>query len=55
MGPINPPSKRTGARYIIIVTDYFTRWVEATLVKDCKDVTAIMFLFETRGYQVWVS
>ena len=24
-GPINPPGKRTGARYIITATDYLTR------------------------------
>ena len=34
VGPINPPGKRTGARYIITVIDYLTRWAEAKLVKD---------------------
>jgi len=32
LGPINPPGKRTGARYIITVTDYMTRWAEVALV-----------------------
>jgi hypothetical protein len=26
VGPINPPSKRTGARYIITAMEYLTRW-----------------------------
>ena len=39
VGPINPPGKHTGARYIITVTDYLTRWVKATLVKDCSAAT----------------
>ena len=40
VGPINPPRKRIGARYIIIVTNYFTRWAEAKPVKDYSSNTA---------------
>ena len=39
--PINPLGKCTGARYIITTIDYLTRWVEATLVKDCSTVTTV--------------
>ena len=46
VGPINPPRKRTCACYIIIATNYLTRWVEATLVKDCTTVTTSKFLFD---------
>ena len=46
VGPINPPGKKTGARYIIIMTNYLTRWVEAQLVKDCSAETAVKFIFE---------
>lgn len=38
VGPINPPGKRIGARYIITLTNYLTRWAKATLVKDCSAV-----------------
>jgi transposase InsO family protein len=46
VGPINPPTKRSGARYIITVIEYLTIWEEATPVKYCNTETTIHFLFE---------
>ena len=46
VGPINPLGKRTGSRYIIIATDYLTRWVEAKLVKDYSAATTVQFIFQ---------
>ena len=42
---INPLEKKTGVLYIIIVTNYLTRWVEAQLVKYCRAETATHFIF----------
>jgi transposase InsO family protein len=45
VGPINPPGKRTGARYIITAIEYLTRWVEEGEVKDCSETTSVHFIF----------
>ena len=45
-GPINPLRKKILARYIITKTDYLTRWLEATLFKDCTTAAAPKFLFD---------
>jgi transposase InsO family protein len=46
VGPINPPRKRTGARYIITVTEYLTRWAKAREVKYCSATIAACFIFD---------
>ena len=46
VGPISPTGKCTGVRYILIVTNYLTRWVEARPVKDCTIATIANFLSE---------
>jgi hypothetical protein len=46
VGPINPPGKRTGARYIITPTKYLTRWAEAREFKECSASIAAQFIFD---------
>jgi hypothetical protein len=46
MGPIKPPEKCTGERYIITVTKYLTRWAEARAFKDYSATTTVRFIFD---------
>jgi transposase InsO family protein len=46
METINPPGKRTGAKYIIIATKYLTRWDKEREVRDCSATTATQFIFD---------
>jgi len=46
IGPINPTTKHSKARYIITVTNYLTRWEEATVVQEFSTDTAARFIFE---------
>jgi len=41
VGTINPPTKRSGARYIIATTKYLTRWAKEELVRDCIAKTTV--------------
>jgi hypothetical protein len=34
IGPLNPPTWRSKASYIIITTNYLTRWEEVVSIKD---------------------
>ena len=45
VGPINPVSARRN-RYIILATDYATKWVEARPTRKNDTATAATFLFE---------
>jgi hypothetical protein len=53
VGPINPPTRRSRARYIITTTEYLTIWAKETPVKDCILETATYFLFENSD-KVWM-
>ena len=46
VGPINPPTHRTRAQYIIVATDYLTKWVEAKATPKNDVRTPTWFLYE---------
>jgi hypothetical protein len=53
VGPIKPPAKRTGSRYITTMMEYLKIWVEDTPVKDCIAETTAHFLFEQAITRFW--
>ncbi|KAL3686421.1 hypothetical protein R1sor_008995 [Riccia sorocarpa] len=44
IGPINPPSRSTRHKYIIVATDYVTKWTEAASFTSAKAAVTIQFL-----------
>lgn len=44
VGPFNPPSNNK--TYILVCTDYVTKWVEAKALASATEVTVADFLFE---------
>ena len=46
VGPIDPPAYRTHAQYIIMATDYLTKWVEALATRHNDAQTTAKFLYE---------
>jgi hypothetical protein len=45
IGKINPPSSK-GHQFILAITDYFTKWVEAVLMKSVTSRDVINFAKE---------
>ncbi len=46
VGPITPPAHKTHAQYIIVATDYLTKWVEAKATTKADARTTAQFLYE---------
>jgi transposase InsO family protein/phosphotransferase system HPr-like phosphotransfer protein len=46
LGPITP-SSQNGSKFILVITDYFSRWPEAVALKDQKALTTAKCLFDT--------
>ena len=44
VGPINPPSNQK--KYILVCTDYVTKWVEAKALPSATENSVVQFLFE---------
>ena len=46
MGPISPASRYGQKRYILVATDYVTKWAEAEAVRSNDAATVARFLYE---------
>ena len=44
VGPIDPPSN--GKSYILVCTDYVTKWVEVKAMKHARDNKVAKFIYE---------
>jgi hypothetical protein len=44
VGPFKPAAAQTGNRYILVVTDYCPKWVEAKALKDKTATSTAKFL-----------
>jgi hypothetical protein len=51
VGPFNPAAAQTGNRYILIATDYCTKWVEAKALRDNTASSIAKFLYEYIWYR----
>ena len=43
IGPINPPSSR-GHRFILAITEYFSKWAEAIPLAEVKTANMVNFI-----------
>ncbi|WP_139158387.1 integrase, partial [Enterobacter cloacae complex sp. GF14B] len=46
VGPISPAARSTQSRYIIVATDYVTKWAEARATRKADARSTAKFLFE---------
>ena len=46
IGPIKPKAQSTGCEYILVATDYFTKWAEAKVLRNNTAAEVAKFLYE---------
>jgi len=54
IGQIYPPSSK-GQKFILVVTDYFTKWVEAIPLKKVTSANMIDFCKRAYYLPIWYS
>jgi transposase InsO family protein len=53
IGPIHPPSSK-GHKFVLLATDYFTKWVEAIPLKKVTLGNMVHFVKEHIIYRFWI-
>ena len=53
VGPL--PKTRQGNQYIVIATEYLTKWPEAQAIPDAKASSVVSFFYEEIIMLSWVS
>jgi hypothetical protein len=46
VGPFQPATAQTGNKYILVATDYYTKWVQAKALRDNIASSTAKFLYE---------
>jgi hypothetical protein len=55
IGPINPPTRRSGARYIITTTKYLTRWEEVHTSYRLQRRNCCTLFVRKHSNSIWMS
>jgi hypothetical protein len=55
VGPFPQREKRTGAKYIITVVEYMTKWEEVEPVESCTKEVADEIHLREHNHKVWMS
>ena len=46
VGPFTPTEAHTGNKYILVATDYYTKWVKGKPLRDNTVASTTKFLYE---------
>ena len=53
VGPFTPTEAHTGNKYILVATDYYTKWVKGKPLRDNTVASTTKFLYEHIWCRFW--